>query len=304
MPEKAKMLVIGGSGFIGARLVASATDAGYEVAYTYLNHSLQLPLKGYRVALDQVTPELQDCLTEFQPQVVVYSAVPPFVYANGEELHRQVSVEGVERTLHLLKQSAPAARFVYLSTNMVFGGGRGLYSELDLPDPELRHDPYRAYGITKYAGEQVALENWADTIVARTSVVYGRDLNSKLYPRVAAMVETLQAGKELVRFRDRYITPTLVDNLVEALLEVVKPDFTYRGVLHLAGSERLTDYDFAVYLAQCLGIDTGLVKSESIADAPVMASSPRDQSIAVDFTQSLLRTRLLDVKEQLISLFN
>lgn len=305
MIEKSdRLLVIGGSGFIGGRLVAAAQAAGHNVAYTYFNHSLELlKVLAYRVALHQEDHSLEMCLNDFRPEVVIYNAVPPFVYAEGEDLHRKISVEGVQRTLDLLRKIAPEALFVYVSTNMVFGSGRGPYKENDLPDPELRHDPYRAYGLTKAAGEKVTLEQWPNALVARTCVVYGLDLAGKLYPRVAGQVETLQAGKTLVRFRDRFMSPTLVDNFVEAMLEVIAPSFQYRGILHLAGSERVSDYQFACYLARQLGFDEKLVATESINDSPAMKGSPPDTSLEVAFTQSLLRTPLLDVRAQLARLF-
>lgn len=304
MSKAKRILVIGGSGFIGGRLVAAATEAGFNTAYTYLNHPPDLQATSYRVDLAQEDGLLEASLSDYRPQIVVYSAVPPFVYANGEELHQKVSVDAVRRTLNILGQVAPDALFIYVSTNMVFGGGRGLYRENDSPDAELRYDPYRSYGLTKLAGERATLENWPNSLIARTAVVYGKDISGALYPRVAAMVASLQAGQELVRFQDRYITPTLVDNFVEALLETTAPDFSYRGVLHLAGSERITDYEYAVYLARQLGLDEKLIKTESMSAAPAMVNSPRDNSLAVSFTQSLLQTRLLGVREQLAYLFS
>ncbi|MEI6044988.1 MAG: sugar nucleotide-binding protein [Chloroflexota bacterium] len=300
MTKPTRLLVIGGSGFIGARLVAGAADRGYPVAYTYLNHPLSLQAEAYQVTLDKADGSLEACLATYQPQIVIYCAVSPFVYANGDSIHQQVSVEGVRRTLAALDQTA---LFVYLSTNTVFGGGRGLYREDEIPDPELREDPYRTYALTKADGEKVTRETWTNSIIARTCVVYGLDVRGVLYPRVAAMVEALQAGQPLVRFHDRYISPTLVDNLVEALLETIAPTFGYRGILHLTGSERISDYTYGCCLARRLGLDESLVQTESIAASLAMANSPRDNSLDVTFTQSLLQTRLLSVEEQMARLF-
>lgn len=296
---KARVLVIGGSGFIGARFAQLAIAAGHPVAYTYATRPVALQATAYQVRLDEATAALAHSISDFQPQIVVYAAVPPFVYSSGSTIHHQVSVEGVRQTLAELSRVAPATRFIYLSTNTVFGSGSGLNRESDPPDPQVRNDPYLTYAVTKAAGEQVALDSWPDTLVARTSVVYGRNLNGLLYPRVAAMVESLQAGKPLVRFRDRYISPTLVDNLAEAMLEIIQPGFTYRGILHLAGSARVTDHDYGLALARRLGVAESLVQSESMADVAAMAHSPRDNSLDVSFTQSLLQTRLLGLEAQL-----
>jgi dTDP-4-dehydrorhamnose reductase len=116
-------------------------------------------------------------------------------------------------------------------------------------------------------------------------------------------VECLQTGQPVARFCDRYISPTLVDNLAAALLEVISPEFTYRGILHLAGSQRVTDYEYTRCLARCLGIDKKLVNPDYMVDSPLMMNSPRDNSLNTTFTQNLLKNSLLGVEEQLLSIF-
>ena len=298
------MLIIGGSGFIGARTLVAAIKAGYEVTYTYARQLLNLPVEAtaWWVALPDDGEALEKCIAQVQPNIVIYAAVPSPQNASFE-LHQVVSVDGVRRTLKALAHISPDALFVYISTNTVFGGGRGLYREQEATDPTLRLDPYRAYALTKAQGEGLVCQLWPNSVIARTSVVDGRDINGQLYPRLAGQVARLEAGQPLLRFADRYFSPTLIDNLVEALLEVLDPAFSYRGVLHLAGNQRVTDYELAIYLAQHLGLDEELVQAEKMTDSPTMANSPRDSSLDVSFTQSLLRTRLLNVPEQLKRIF-
>ncbi len=131
----------------------------------------------------------------------------------------------------------------------------------------------------------------------------GWQINGKLYTRLAGLVESLQAAKPVTRFYDRYFSPTLVNNLVEALLEIIDPAFSYRGVLHLAGSERITDFDYARKLAAWLGLPESLVRGESMAASPTMAAGPRGNSLDVTFSRSLLRTRLLEVNGQFNRIF-
>jgi dTDP-4-dehydrorhamnose reductase len=253
-------------------------------------------------------------VADFQPQVVIYGAVP--LPQQEYSLHEAVSVVGVRQTLAALEQYSPHALFVYISTNAVFGNGRGLYTELEKPDPQVRQDSYREYAITKAAGEQVALTTWPNTIVARTSMVDGFTVDGFLATRVGTnnnlalpkrvnlrlgfLLEKLAVGESFERFSNRYISPTLVDNLLAALLEVIQPAFSYRGVLHLAGSERLSDYECACHLARALGYNQNLVRPSHLEDNPNTRVSPADTSLSVTFTQSLLKsTLLLNVAAQL-----
>ncbi len=244
---------------------------------------------------------LEACIADTRPQTIVYCAVPP---PQGENaIHRTVNVEGVHRVLDSLDGASHQTLFVYLSTNAIFSGQQGPYQENDLPDPELRQDVYRAYALTRCEGESAALNSWPNTLVVRTATVNGRDTQGKLNPRLAMPVERLLAGCPLPRFCDRYISPTLVDNLVEALLEIIGPDFAYRGILHLAGSERVTDYEYACCVARQLGVDTSLIEKDYMADSPLLVNGPRDSSLDTSLAQGFLRTRLLGVEEQLAFIF-
>jgi dTDP-4-dehydrorhamnose reductase len=293
------LLVIGGSGFVGAHIVKLAANQGCNVAYTYARHKIPLPARAYQVRIEQ-RQALKACLADTQPGIIIYCAKPETLAPGATQ--RAINVHGVRRVLASLNYDADSL-FVYLSSNAVFSGQHGPYRENDVPDPGARQDAYRVYAITKYEGEKVALEDWPNSIVARTATVNGRDVHGELNPRLKTPVERLLAGHSLARFCDRYISPTLVHNLAQALLEVIKPGFTYRGILHLAGSQRVTDYAYGRYLAQRLGVDEGLITPEHMAHSPSSADGPRDSSLDTTFTSSLLNTRLLPVQEQLAATF-
>ncbi|HMA33414.1 MAG TPA: sugar nucleotide-binding protein [Chloroflexia bacterium] len=298
---KPRLLVIGGSGFVGARVVAAATTAGYRVTYTYGRAPLALPLPAYPVALHEADGRLEACLAQVRPQIVLYCAAP--LGSQDLPLQWHVNVGGVQRTLAVLRAQRPPPLFIYVSTNAVFGGGQGPYAESAVPDPTARQDRYRHYAVTKALGEQVTLGDWANSVVARTSFVDGYTLLGTLSARLAGLVEQLRAGQPVARFADRYLSPTLVDTLVSALLELMVPDFTYRGVLHLAGQDRVNDYQYGQTLARHLGIPAELIIPDNLAYHAELRGTPVDSSLATTFTQHLLRTPLLGIREQFRVLF-
>jgi dTDP-4-dehydrorhamnose reductase len=266
-----RLLVIGGSGFIGARIVAAAAARGCRAAYTYARRSLELPAVAYRVDLAGTADQtLETCVADVKPQTVIYCAVPQ-THADWD-VHHVVSVEGVKRTLDVLRDAAPTALFIYVSTDAVFGGGNGPYCESDAPEPELRRDAYRAYSLTKAAGEQVAREEWPNSIVARTATVNGYAVDGTLSRRIAELAAQLRRQRPLQRFGDRYISPTL--------LETLDPAFRYRGVLHMAGSQRVTDYEFTRCLARRLGVDESLIEvNYPAASGGALAAASRGRPV-------------------------
>ncbi|MFN8490330.1 MAG: sugar nucleotide-binding protein [Caldilineaceae bacterium] len=295
------ILIMGGSGFIGAHLVVATGKRGFQVTYTFAHQ--QPDLQGTAYQVDFATGDgkaLEQCIRNEKPDVVVYCAVP---HQADEQTHRRVSVEGVKDVFACLKQISPAALFIYLSTDAVFSGENGPYCEQSQPDPERRCDPAKIYALTRAAGEQVVRHNWPNSLVVRTAIVNGYTVDGLLNQRLAGLVANLKKQRPVPRFTDRYITPTLVDNLVEALLEIMKPGFRYRGVLHIAGSQRITDYEYTCCLARRLGVDEHLVQKDSIENSLATRNMPRNTALDVTFTQSLLQTRLLNVEEQMTKLF-
>ena len=115
------------------------------------------------------------------------------------------------------------ARFVFVSTDLVFDGDRGWYAEGDEPRPTL------AYGVWKAQLEREVLS--AGGVVARTALVWGLE---PLADNVKGLVlDPLRAGRTPRLFEDEWRTPTEVHDLAEALLPT--RDVSGPRVLHLAG---------------------------------------------------------------------
>jgi dTDP-4-dehydrorhamnose reductase len=286
------ILIIGGSGFVGSKLVEVALKAGLNTAYTYSNKQLALPATSFQLQI-QEGKALETCIAKTQPRCIVYCAVPP--PKSDEYLHEVVSVQGLERVCAALK-NLEDCRLIYISTNAVFSGQDGPYKESDIPDPEKRHDPYRIYALTRAQGEQVALNSWHNTIIVRTSDVNGKDQAGNLNPRLANLLAQFEAGQGIERSTNALISPTLVDNLAESLLEISRPNFTYRGILHLAGRQQISYFDFACLLAEKVRADKTLLKPEYL----------KVWNIGLDtsYSQSFLHTPFLNVEEQLSVIFS
>jgi dTDP-4-dehydrorhamnose reductase len=288
------LLVIGGSGFVGGQVLQAAQQKGLQAAYTWAHNPRDFGFPSYRVDLEQEDDALAACLKEIRPRSVVYCAVPGV--GADDTAHEWVSVRSVERMLGMLD---PGTRLVYVSTNAVFSGWKGPYRESD--PAEERTDRYRAYGVMRARGEQVVLTGWENALVARTAHVEGCFADGPLHWRLGEVVERLKAGQEVPRFTDRSISPTWVNHLAEGLLETAAPGFSRRGILNLAGSQVLTDYDYTRLVARAIGVNDEQVRP----DRMLQEGHAGSYNLALDTTlaQRLLSTRFARIEVWLAALF-
>jgi dTDP-4-dehydrorhamnose reductase len=295
------LLVVGGSGLVGGALVAAARARGVRAAWTYASRAPRAdPFAFAANVADDRDPGLERAIARVRPSAVVYCAVAP--NRAPFETQARVAVYGARRTLAALGVDAPAARFVYVSTNAVFGAGRGPYRESDPPEPERRRDPYRDYALAKAAGERLVSDGWPDCVVARTAVVDGIGGGGALSPRAGGLAAQLRAGEPLARFSDRIFSPTALADLAAALLEVADPACGASGLLHLVGPDPVSDYEYARRLACRLGADPALVRPVFLRDAPELREHPRDTSLDAAHTRARLRTPFAGVDAQIEAL--
>lgn len=140
--------------------------------------------------------------------------------------------------------------FVYVSSDYVFNGENGPYDENAKPYPIC------AYGRSKFEGEQAVLEANPQTLVVRTTVVYGPDPGRKNF--LHTMLRNLQQGSVLRTPDDQLSTPTYNRDLATALVALA--DVSATGTFHVAGPEVMSRTEFARRAAKSLRLNpTGIL---------------------------------------------
>jgi len=167
--------------------------------------------------------------------------------------------EGQPELAHQVNALAPAALaayarhlrlpFVYFSTEYIFDGHSGPYSEDDPPNP------ISVYGRSKLAGEIAVLDAHPDALILRTTVVYGMDERRKNY--IYSLLSAIAAGRSMRVPEDQVSTPTFNQDLVSAAVGLVSANA--RGIWHVCGPERLSRIDFARSVLRFLDVDPQLL---------------------------------------------
>ena len=107
-----------------------------------------------------------------------------------------------------------------------------------------------------------------------------------LDPRTAELKRGLESGHfEYPYFEDEIRCPVHVDDVCNALVELGKMGENTPRILHIAGPEAVTRYDFAVRLAKRMGYDSGKIPKGSLKDI-----RPRDLTMDTSLAKNMLKT--------------
>lgn len=164
----------------------------------------------------------------------------------------------VEATGELLEALAPPSRFVYISTDLVFDGVQGNYTE---EDPV---SPVNWYGMTKVAAEELVLAR-PYGVVVRISKLFS--WGSPFHPCFGNWLEErFRRGGPVPLFADQYRTPLYVEDAVSALERFlsVRPR---HPLYHLWGPERMNRYEFGRRFAEALGYPADRIRSLRMKEA-------------------------------------
>lgn len=265
-----RLLVTGGSGFLGAHLCERARDA-WDVSYTCRARSLP-PGAGEAFRLDLGdAAAVARVVRAARPEVLLHTAYSP-VEADFDA----VIVRGTEAVARAAAETGAA--LVHVSTDMVFDGESAPYDE----DAEPR--PVFPYGRAKAEAEGRARRHCPDALLVRPSLLYAL---APPDPRLARNLADADAGREVVLFDDEWRCPAEVGDMADALLAVaVRLLAQRRGseaaplppVLHLPGPDRLTRWGFGIAVLTTLGAPLAAVRRGTARELGL--ARPRDLTLA------------------------
>ncbi len=251
-----RILITGANGLLGQHLVHKLGQVpGNDVLATGLQDSPRYAggSCGY-TPLDITNPEqLRAVFEDFTPDVVINAAAMTAVDAceSDRDACWKINVDAVETLARLSRTHG--TRLVQLSTDFVFDGEAGPYTENDRPHP------ISYYGKSKLAAEnhvrKSGLTNWA---IVRTVLVYGMAENLSRSNIVLWLLDKFSRDETVHMVTDHIRTPTYVVDLADAMERMVR--FRRSGVYNLSGGELMSVYDLALETARVFGYRAELVQ--------------------------------------------
>lgn len=280
-----KIFITGGSGLLGSKIAEIAVDKGYEVYSGYHSHK---PEFGEAVKFDLANPEsISGIIHEVKPDVIIHSAALTDVDRCEKErdMAYRINAEGTGIVAGVAGELG--SFLVYVSTDYVFDGERGMYREED------ETNPVNHYGYTKLAGEQ----HCQDFCIARTCVIYGARPASGKVNFVLWLIDRLEKGEGVRIVTDQLITPTLNTNLAKMILECAERRL--KGIFHLAGATRVSRFEFAKEIAKVFGLDESLIIPSRMDEINWIAKRPRDSSLDVSKAVEYLNEKPFELRKAL-----
>lgn len=282
MAERA--LVLGVGGLVGASLVTALEANGWDVSGT--THAV--PTSSQVSQLDiRDAAAVRDLIIKSKPTTVLLPAALTDVdkCERHPELARETNVVAAQNVAIAARDVG--AVLVYFSTDYVFDGTAGPYLETAEPAP------LNVYGQTKLDAERAIGAELAEHLIIRTTIVYGWDRTSNNF--AMQVWRRLSAGEGITVPADQVGTPTLVDYLAEVTVRLL--ELNHRGVINVAGADRLSRSEFARRLARTFALDDALVTECTTSDQGRPASRPLDAGLDTSGLYSLLHTEPMSLRE-------
>ena len=269
--RKRRILITGASGLLGLNLALEAAR-DYEVIGQVNRHPLN-PGSFETIQTDLLAPgAVQRLLDQTQPDWVIHCAAQAVVDAceKDPEQARQMNSE-VPRLL-ARDVARGGARLLHVSTDAVFDGLRGEYSESDQPNP------LSVYARTKLAGEVAVAEENPGALIARVNL-FGWSA-SRQRSLAEFFFNHLSAGKTCMGFTDVFFCPMLANDLGWLMLEMLNAGLG--GLYHAEGSECISKYEFGCRVARQFGFAEALVIPTSVQDSGLAAARSPNLTLRTD----------------------
>lgn len=235
-------LVTGAQGFLGANATLYLQDKVQTVGQVRKASAARVA----RTITDnlETAANTTNFITTNQPEVVLHIAAlsshqeceqdPEFAF--------KVNADATKKIAQACE--AAGSQLIYISTDSVFSGTRGNYSELD------NTEPFSSYGESKLQGEIYASQE-TNPLIIRTNF-FGWSPNGTR-SILEFFVNNLGAKNQIEGFTNMVTTSLYVTHALDYIWQLNQGN--HRGVFHVTSRDALTKYEFGAQVAAEFGLD-------------------------------------------------
>lgn len=288
-----KILITGTNGFLGHYIIEKLISCNHFVIATSKGaNRLAFAHPNFIYEEMDFTNEemVNTTFTKHQPEYIVHAGAvsKPDDCEKDKPLADKINIDGTAILLNASKKYT--AGFLFISTDFVFDGERGMYTETDAVNP------VNYYGDTKVKAEELVKQYEHTWSIVRTVLVYGKPFN-KRNNILTVIREKLEKGETYDVFNDQVRTPTYAEDLANGIAAMVEKNAI--GIYNICGEEIYTPYEMAIATAEFLQIDTSLIKKITAKDFAQAAKRPLKTGLTIDKAKNDLGYKPVSFKEGL-----
>lgn len=232
---------------------------------------------------------LKESVMRAMPSTIINCAAVTNVDAceTDRQLAWAINVTLVENLARLAR--IVDAHLIHVSTDYVFDGTKGPYTEQAVPSP------INYYGKSKLAGENVCTSGTAQSTIVRTCLVYGPPSDRPDF--VQWVIDACSSKTPIRVVNDQFAQPTYVDDIAEAILRIAVRKRT--GIYHVAGPDYMSRYDMALRIADFFKVDGSMIQPVTSAELQQPARRPHRSGLVALKAETDLLMRMRDVTQGL-----
>jgi len=289
-----KILVTGGTGFIGKYLIEKLKEEGHEITVYAID---PLEIENVKVIIGDIrdNANLEEAFKKVQPELVFHLAAI-VSYSAPKELMYSVNVEGTRNVVgKCLKYDS---KIVFTSSVSVIGRFK------DIANEETPCRPFTTYGKTKLEAEKIILnaykENKLPISIIRPAPAYGEGS-----PQYRILIPLIAKGKlPIIGSGDTLTHQIYVRNLIDALLLLAFEKRAEGEIFIAADEETITLKELYFLILDYLGIKREvkhvpvfLAKLGIVLSGMKAKFTGKKPKISKEFLETILAHRHYDISK-------
>jgi len=234
--------------------------------------------------------EVKKVLKFHSPDVIINCAAFTDVdkCETERELCWKLNVDAVKNLI--IAARLEDSKIVHYSTDYVFDGNKGPYTEEDKPNP------ISFYGRSKLASENALISSGVNFVIIRTMVLIGMGKNVK--PHFALWIINKLRNNEPINIVDDQIgNTTMADDLAYGTLKIVEKDC--KGIYNIAGSDIISRFEYAMILCEVFKLNKNLISPIKTSQLNQPAPRPLNSGLIINKAASELGFQAMDSLEGL-----
>lgn len=258
-----KLIIIGAEGLVGSAVSEVFTKKGYSPVRA--DHDVSTESVYCDITNESSVREL---LSGADRNIIILAAAlsnVEYCEEHPEESER-INLGGLSKIIKYMK---PADKLVFFSSDYVFDGTCGPYSEDDEPNPLC------IYGRHKRIAEHIVKDSVKDHLVIRTTWVYGPERKGKNF--VLSLARRLRSGESVKVPSDQKGSPTYSINLAEVLEALIRKN--KKGTYNIVGPDVTDRYSFAMEVCRVFDLPEEKVIPVETKDLGQKAKRPLDAGL-------------------------